>query len=554
MIFACVAYLIQVILAFFLRRYFIYFFNEEYLGLNSLFTNVLSVLSLAELGFGTALVFEMYKPMADGDKERVSQLLHFYKTCYTIIAGVVLCLGLCVLPFMGYFQSKAPNVDVNLYVIYLIYLSNTVFSYLFAYRRSLLYASQRNDIESKVGLCLNVLSSVLQLLVLVFLNNYYVYIGITLFISIISNLVIYIITQKRYPEYVKKPNSYLDKESRRSINKNVFALLFHKIGGVVVYSTDSLVIYILLDSATLGRYSNYLLITTNLIAIVSMISNAMRGSIGNSIAKEPVDRNYKLLNKLNFIYFWLISFCTDCIFVLSDSFIDVVLTKGEKSLIFDKSIIILLSLNFFLTTSRYITGTFKECAGIFQQDKYKSLLEAGINLVASIVLVKAIGLPGVIIGTILSNLLAGLWIEPYVLNKYYLKQSTLKYFGKYLIYVGAMLITGIVTYSVCSVITINTIWTLIAKFAICAVVPNVVLLACLWWMPEFKECIKWGIDIIKGLKQKKVIATTAATDASQVDVVIAGVDVDKDGINDIETIMPVNIDAYLTEDNSEDYE
>ena len=536
------AYIIQVILAFFLRRYFIFFFNEEYLGLNSLFTNVLSVLSLAELGFGTALVFEMYKPMADGDKTRVQQLLHFYKTCYTIIAFVVLGLGLMVLPFMGYFQSKAPNVDVNLYVIYLLYLMNNVLSYCFAYRRSLLYADQRNDIESKVGLCLNLISSALQILVLVFLSNYYIYIGVVLLISVLSNVIIYIITQKKYPEYVRKPSTYLDKASRKAINKNVFALVFHKIGSVVVYSTDSLVIYMLLDSATLGRYSNYLLITTNLITLVSMISNAMRGSIGNSIAKETVERNYNLLNKINFIYLWIIAFCSVCIFTLSDSFIEVVLTKGAQSLTLDKSVILLISLNFFFTTSRYIAGTFKECAGIFQQDKYKSLFEAAINLVSSVILVKLIGLPGVVLGTIISNLTTSLWIEPYVLNKHYFKKSTVKYFAKYVVYFCAMLLSGAVTYFVCSFIATNTIWTLVAKFAICAILPNVVLLLCLCWMPEFKECVKWGVSIIKGFIHKNTPAME-----SNVEVITAAVDLDKDGFNDIQTSILVEMDDKIEE-------
>ena len=503
-IFSLFAYLIQIILGFFVRRYFIFYFGEEYLGLSSVFTNVLSFLSLAELGFGTAIVFSMYKPMAEGDDETVRQLLQFYKKCYFIIAVIVIVLGLLIIPFMSYFEKQAPNVEVNFYLVYLIFLMNSVVSYFFAHRRSLLYTSQRNDLESKVNIILNIVLAGLQLVAICLAKNYYIYILLSGIISIINNLFIFIITQKKYSKFLQKPSGSLDKETRKTINKNVYSMVFHKIGTIAVYSTDSLVIFLILGAMSLGKYSNYLLVTTYVSSIIAIFTGALRGSIGNSIASESVEKNKELLKRLNFIYFFIVSFATIAIYVLVDPFIDVVLTHSDTtSLVLDKTVLILICINFFLTQSRYMVGIFKECAGLYYQDRFKSLIESGINLVVSIILAYYIGLAGVIMGTIISNIMTSLWIEPYILNKYYFKQSTLKYFGKYALYALAMLVSAIVTTFVCNFINVAGFWTLILKGIVCCMVAGTMLLITMCPHKEFRDNLSWGKEIIKNLRRSK---------------------------------------------------
>ena len=502
-IFSLVAYFIQIVLGFFVRRYFIFYFGEEYLGLNSVFANVLSFLSLAELGFGTAIVFSMYKPMADGDEEKVRQLLQFYKKSYFMIAIIVVVLGLLVLPFMNYFKAQAPNVNANFYVVYLIFLFNSVVSYFFAHRRSLLYTSQRNDLESKINILLNIVLTGLQL-VACFAKNYYIYILLSGIFAIIGNLLVFLITQRKYKKYLEKPQGYLDKETRKTINKNVYSMVFHKIGSIIVYSTDSLVIFMILGAVSLGKYSNYLLVTTYLSTIIGIFTGALRGSIGNSIASESVEKNVALLKKLNFIYFAIISFATIAIYVMVDPFIDVVLTHdASASLVLDKTVLLLICINFFLSQSRYMMGMFKECAGLYYQDRYKSLFEAGINLIVSIVLAYYIGLSGVIIGTIVSNIATSLWVEPYVLNKHYLKESTAKYFGKYLLYTLAMLVSAVVTVFVCNFIVATDFWTLVLKGVVCCAMAGVMLLITMSPHKEFKETLSWGKEIITNLKNSR---------------------------------------------------
>ncbi len=535
MIFSMIAYIMQILLGFVVRRYFIFHFGTEYLGLNSLFANVLSLLSLAELGFGTAIVFAMYKPMAEDDTEKVRELLQFYKKSYMIIGFVVFALGLCVFPFMGVFEKKVPNVDINLYIVYFIHLFNSVISYFFAHRRSLLYTSQRTDIESKVNMSLNIVSTLFQLLTILFLQNFYLYILVGGVISIVNNLIISVITKKYYSEYLQKPQSYLDDETKKSINKNIRAMIFHKIGSAVVYSTDSLIIYLMLGSTVLGKYSNYLLITTYISSFLMLITGAVNGSVGNSVASESVEKNYSLFKKLNFLYLWIVSFCTICIYTLSDPFIDVVLTKAENvNLTLDNFILILVSANFFFNVSRSMCNVFKSSAGLFYPDRHKPIFESLINLVVSIVLCYFIGLPGVIIGTIVSNVTTSLWIEPYVLNKHYLKKSTLIYFSKYAVFLIATVFGCWFTSFVCGKLPTGGITLLCARFAICAILPNIILFMFLSWLPEFKECIKFVVGVIKGFIKK---------DKQNVVVLKAeSVDIDANGVPDASNSIIVKKD------------
>lgn len=502
--FSIIAYMVQLILSFLGRRYFIYYFSTEYLGLNSLFSNIISILSLAELGFGAALVFAMYKPMATGDEEKVRQLLGYYRKCYYIIGCIIITLGLLVLPFMEYFKAKAPNVDVNLYIVYLIMLFNTVVSYFFAHRRSLLYTSQRQDIESKITIITKTALNFAQLLVILLTKNYYLYISLAGIFALVDNFIVFFVTQKHFPEFIQKPLSPLSKEDRKAIRKNIFALIFHKIGGVIVFCTDSLLIYMLFDAEVLGVYSNYLLITTAVTTFVSIFISAITGSVGNAVAKENPEYNYNLLGKLNFLYFMIVSFCTICIFVLCNPFISVALDKSASSkLLVDDFVRVLICMSFYFTQTRRMVSTFKDCKGLFYEHRFSPIFESIINLVASLLLARVMGLGGVILGTIISTVFVPLWVEPYVTNKHYFKKSTPKYFLKYALYTLCMLVAGGITTFVLSFVPAFSVWTLILKFGVCALVAGISLLVTMSICPEYRQSLSWGKNILKNSFSRK---------------------------------------------------
>lgn len=537
MIIALISYAIQLVVGFIVRRYFIYYLGEAYLGLSSLFSNILSILSLAELGFGTAIIFAMYKPMAEQDAEKVKQLLQQFKKYYSIIGTIIFVLGISILPVLKYIVGDVGNLDVNLYIAYIIYLVQSVVTYFLAHRRALFGTSQRNDIETTINLICNILLYVLQLISVIVIKSYYAYIISAVLLNIFNNILVLVVTNRQYAEYIGKPLTRLPLDERQSINKNVLAMIFHKIGGVLVFATDSILTTLLVDDGlgVLGKYSNYTLITTSITTIMYLLISATKGSMGNAVALKNPEENYKLKKKIEFLYLWLTSFCTICIFVLIEPFINVILTKGNsQSLLLGKEIALLVCASFFLTHSRQITLAYIDVVGLFRPWRFKALFEAIINLVVSIVLGMELGLVGIIIGTLTSTIFMPLWVEPMVLEKHYFKngKSIKNHWLYFALFVFSTLISGAVTYFACGLIQTDTLWTLIAKFAICAVVPNVMLLLCLWWTPEFKECVKWGIDIFKNFKHSKACAS-----GNDIDVVVAGVDIDKDGVDDVSTIM-----------------
>lgn len=496
MLFSIILYVLRSLLSFVSRTIFIYYLSTEYLGLNSLFSNILTLLSLAELGFGNAIIFSMYKPIAENDDEKVRQLLALYKKFYRVVGIVILIIGLAITPFLNFLIKDVPDVFVNLYIVYLIFLTNTVFSYFLSYRRALLITNQRQDIESKISIISVVLLHVFQIVALILFQNYYIYIILITLFTVVENVIVYFVTNKIYPEYIKKPQHNLDKAEQKVITKNVFALFFHKLEYVLVCSTDNIIISAFLGINILGVYSNYAMIISYITILVGFFTSAVRGSMGNYISLKEPHETENLFNKLNFSFMWFVGWCSICLICLFQPFINVWL---NEQYLLSIDIVLLLVFSFYFTRSRDLLGITKECAGIFWQDRFKAIFTAIINIVASIVLCHFIGLSGVVLGTILSIVLVPLWLEPYYVHKIYFKSSVKNYFKKYLLYFLTAIVLGLITYILCAIIPVSGVLGLIIKLAICVIVPNA-LFALLY---HRTENFKYLINVAKNLLKKK---------------------------------------------------
>ena len=303
------------------------------------------------------------------------------------------------------------------------------------------------------------------------------------------------------------PSDKLEDSKRKNISKNVKALFFHRIGSIVLSGTDSLIMSAFLGMIELGKYSNYLLIITFLNSVIAMCLTSIKGSVGNSISLNNEEQNLKLFNKLNYVYFWIISFCSIAFFVFVNPFIKVFF---GANLVFDVWTVAVIAINFFLYNIRQLLNVFKDCRGLFWENRFAPIIESLINLAVSIVLVRYLGVAGVLVGTIISNIFVPLWNEPYVLNKHYFKKSNIKYMLRIAGYFVLSIIVGLATYFVCSFIPDGTIWWLLVKACICVIIPNILLLLVLCWLPEFKECIKWAKSIIINIfgKGQKVVDST----------------------------------------------
>ncbi len=500
LIFNTIKFAAQIFLQFVLRTVLIYYMGVEYLGLNGLFSNIFTFLNLAELGIGTAIVFSMYKPIAEGDTEKVKALQNLYKRFYIIISVVVLVLGIAVLPFLKFFINGKVTVDINIYLLYTLYLISTLVGYFSAHKRSLLFAYQRNDVENKVKTICLFGMTLLQIIVLVTTKNYYIYFTVNIIFTIIECILIHLCANKLYPQINGKANP-VDAEEKKTIWKNVKAISMHKIGSAIVFSTDNILISSLLGLVLLGAYSNYYLIITTLISVYVLLSNALMGSIGNLIASEDKEYVYKKYKQINFMFSFLTAFCTICLIVLFQPFIWV-WTRGDVTYLLNFSSVILLCISFYLGRMRIATGMFKECAGLFKQDQWKALVEAVVNLIVSIVLGIFMGLNGIIIGTIVSTIVAPIWVEPLVLHKYYFKKSVKNYFIGYIRDILITILAAVACYFVCSFIPGAGVLWLLLKVVVCAVVATALLVIMYLPTREFKDTASWLKGIIFKSKAK----------------------------------------------------
>ncbi len=487
----------QLVLQFVLRTVLIYTMGAEYLGLNGLFTNIFAFLNLAELGVGSAIVFSMYKPIAEGDTEKVKTLQQLYKNFYSIISLIVIVLGLIILPCLKWLIQGDVSVSVNIHILYVLYLINTLIGYICAHKRSLLFAHQRNDVENKIKTLSLFGMTIFQIAVLLIFKNYYIFFIINILFSILECVLIYLTTNKLYPK-INGNAIPLDKHTKKQITQNVTALSLHKIGGVAVFSTDNILISAMLGLAVLGAYSNYYLIISSLIAIFVIVSNSLSGSIGNLIATKDSEYVYQKYKQINLIFSFMSSFCTICMFVLFQPFIQV--WTGNREYLLDFSSVVLLCISFYLNRMRAGTNMVKESAGLFKQDQLKPVFEAMINLVASIVLGIFMGLNGIILGTIISTILAPFWVEPKVVYKHYFKKRLWSYFKQYLIDVIVMLGVGAVCYLTCYFIPDGGIWLMLAKFTVCA--PLCLILLVIAYLPnkQFKQTLTDFKQFIKKSK------------------------------------------------------
>ena len=500
LIFNTIKFMAQLIVQFAIRTALIYLMGAEYLGLNGLFSNVLAFLNLAEVGIGTAIVFNMYKPIAENDTEKIKALQNLYKRFYLIISSIVLVLGVAILPFIKYLINGDISVDINIYILYFMYLVNTLVGYLAAHKRSLLFAYQRNDIENKVKtFCLFVMTAI-QIAVLFIFKDYYIYFAITIIFTLIESLLISRIAKKLYPELNGKSQE-LDAETKKEIKKNIGALSLHKIGATVVFSTDNILISTIIGLAVLGAYSNYVLIVSTITSLFIIISNAIGGSVGNLVASSDKEYVYTKYNQIKFILSFLTAISTVCMIVLFQPFIKV--WTGGGIYLLELSTVILLVVSFYFGRMRMATSIFKDAAGLFWQNRFSPIFEAIINLVVSIVLGLFMGINGIIIGTILSTILVPLWVEPKILYKHYFKKSMRKYFVDILLNMLAIIVTTLICYYVCSFIPDSGILWLIVRFIVCFVICIALLLLMYCKSKEFKSCISWLKQIIQGFKADK---------------------------------------------------
>ena len=484
--------IINIVLPFVSRTAILYILGSKYLGLSSLFSSILSFLSLAELGMGSAMVFSMYKPISNEDTDTICALLNLYKKFYRIIGFVIFGIGLFITPFLHIIINDDVPSDVNIYILYFIYLVNAVLSYwLFAYKSAIIQAYQRNDIESKIGTIITPLSYIFMLGTLFLTKNYYGYIIWLPIFTIMTNLFRMVYVNRKFPNI--KPKGNIGKELKSSIIKKMKALIGTKLNTVVLHAADNIVMSAFLGLTVIAIYGNYYYIMSSIMGFLGICYSSMTAGIGNSLQTESLKKNYKDFEKFSFMNSWMTGWCTVCLVCLYQPFMKI--WTGEN-LMFSFTVVLQLALYFYIYQIRKIPITYKDAGGIWWEDRYRPYVCMIVNLIFNIILVQFIGISGIILSTVFSLIVSIPW-ENYTIFKYIFKCSSKNYYLKMLMYFVSMQFGGVVSYLICEYIVGYGIVQLFIRLVVCIIVPNLIFILANFKREEFVETIHFLKRIVK---------------------------------------------------------
>lgn len=439
--FAMLFEMLTAVLSFIVRWFFIRNLSIEYLGIGGLFTNILNILSLAELGAGTAIVYSMYKPLAINDVEKIKSLMRFYKRLYLCIGVIISILGVILIPFLSFLINEEPNIPhAEFILIYIFTIVQTVSSYLFCYRYSIYSADQQEFIIKKYSMLFSVIRSLLQIGVLVFLKNYVEYLLIDILVTWFSNIFLSIKATKDYP-YLKEKATELDKKSLKEIEKNIFALFIYKLGITVATTIDTLLMSKYFGLVAVGIYANYHLIVSYSDKFFSSVLGTITSSLGNLMVTGTDQKKNVVFSALQLIYYWLSTYLSVGLIVLFNPLIGYIF---GKEYLFDKAMVTALVVNITFTNFQRPCSLTRDATGLFWHGKLRPLIMSILNIIFSLIAIRMFGMIGIVIGTILSKALTYAWYDPYIVYRYAIKGSLAKYYLNYVFQWGLLVALAIV--------------------------------------------------------------------------------------------------------------
>lgn len=462
---------ITILLPFFLRTVLIYTLGTQYLGLSSLFTSVLQVLSLSELGIGSAMVFSLYKPIAQDDDEEVGKLISIYKYVYQFIGSVIFGSGLFLLPFLKYLIHGECPQDVNIYILYIFYLVNTAESYFIsAYKTTLLSAYQRRDIISGIGMLVKTLLYITQIVCLFLTKNYYLYVIWLPIFTAVENIVSAKHVERHYGKYFTYSGKVNITEAKPLLSK-VKDLFGHRLEQVVINTFDTISISAFLGLNLVTVYNNYCYLMFAVAGVFDIIYQAVLAGIGNSLVIEKEEKNLQDFQLFQLINSWMVGWSSICFLCLYQPMMQ--LWMG-KELMLPYSTVFLFFIYFYVWKIRQTILLYKDATGMWSADRWKPYVEIVANIVMNIILIRMIGIDGVIIATIISMFFIAYPWETHAFFKKHFKRDEMHFHFRQLLYILVTVVLAGITQLICSLVVIDGMMGLILKVLICVVIPNLV--------------------------------------------------------------------------------
>ncbi len=488
---------VAAVLQFVCRSIFIRCLGNSYLSFDGLFSNILTMLSLAELGFGEAIIFCLYKPLAEDDNQKIKALMNLYAKIYRIVAVVMFVLGVCVIPFFKFIMKDPPDVQESIYLIYILFLLNTVTSYTLIYKQSILIADQKSYVVNSIKMLVSIVSMSLQIVFLLLTKNYIVYLGINIVITLATNISVSVIADRKYPILHSKAKVKLDKETKQTISINVKSLLLYKIGTMLVTGVDSLLISSFIGVLSVGFYSNYTLVINKASSILRTFVSSTTGSIGNLNATESNEHKEIIGRTMLFVTFWFFGFASVGMFILINPFI--YFMAGEDSL-FDIFTVLFLTLDFYLLGVNSPMNVFRNAMGLYRYGKFRPMICAVVNLIVSLSLIKPLGITGIVLGTFAARFGVTSWYEPLVVYKYGLSMSCKNYISRFMVYLAITITICGLCYAICQPFASFTVINFIIKTVIVTFVTNGAYFLLFRKTEEFA----YMRDMVRGFIKKKL--------------------------------------------------
>lgn len=414
--------MVMLFLSFISRSVFIWGFGIEYLGINGLFADILNLLSLADLGFNTAMTYSFYKPLAEKDYEKIAGLVNFYKKVYYLIALGIAIIGIALIPFL----PRLINVEYeipHLTIYYLLSLSTVVASYLCIYKTTILMADQKGYLVTKVAIYTNFIKTILQIISIIVWKNYIIFLSVGTIITIGNNVYASRIADKTY-QFINKKSTISNYEKKHIFN-NLGSVFLYKVSAMLLNATDNILISILISTAMVGYYSNYLLLQTKIVAIISLVFTSMTASIGNLIVTENSEKRFKVFKCEQSISCFICGIVVPCYILLADDFIRIWL-GSEYQLGFAMSCAV--GLNMYLSCVMQTLWSYREATGLYRKTKWIMVICAMINIGLSIILGKTIGVIGIILASAIARIVTYVWYEPQILFREYFANSEKGYY------------------------------------------------------------------------------------------------------------------------------
>jgi len=479
--------LLTILTQFITRSVFIRILGPQYLGINGLFSNIITMLSLAELGVGSAIIFNLYKPIQENNQKYIKLLMKFYKNTYRIIGLFILLAGIVLIPFLPYIikdYDSLGQLGINSTLIFLLYLLQSVSTYLFfAYKAAIIRGHQKEYIITVIAAGITIITNIIQIIVLLLFKDFVIYTAVVILFIIIQNIITAVISTKMYPYISQKTNESLPEKDVKGIFKNCSALFLYKINSVVLTATDNIILSGYIGLSIVGMYSNYLLIYNSIRTILGKIYSALTASMGNLHASDNREQELRIFKLINYFTFIIFGIAAVGVFVTINKFI--ALWVG-KTYVISTLFAFLIAIELYIDGLQKFLSMIRHSAGLFQQAKYRPLFGIIINLIISLILVNYIGIYGVIIGTIIANLSTFMWYDPIIIFRNIFKTSAKKYFFHNIIYIFLVILAGYISYYICLLINISGWGGFIIDFLICITVSLIVFILFTYRTYEFK--------------------------------------------------------------------